>query len=97
MASRAPASCSPWAMDHAMLRLLATPNTTATRPSRLKDIHPPGEREKHISGAGGRASSGFRSVSDLPDTCEAFSAPEYRRSTQAADARTFVRTLKPEA
>src|SRR5437879_3035290 len=30
-------------MDQAMLRLLATPKTTATRPSRLKDMHPPEE------------------------------------------------------
>src|SRR6185437_5968873 len=54
MMSLAPASCSPWAMDQAMLRLLATPNTTATRPSRLKDIRPPrkvlGERKKDTSG-----------------------------------------------
>src|SRR5512146_319853 len=54
MARRAPASCSPWAMDQAILRLLATPNTTATRPSRLKDIRPPRvrrERKKDISGS----------------------------------------------
>src|SRR6185437_12903404 len=54
MMSMAPASCSPWAMDQAMLRLLATPNTTATRPSRLKDIRPPRkvlrERKKDTSG-----------------------------------------------
>src|SRR5690242_9436664 len=59
MARRAPASCSPCAMDQAILRLLATPNTTATRPSRLKGIRPPGwklEREKDISGVGLRAS-----------------------------------------
>src|SRR5215471_9875571 len=41
MAIRAPAWCSPIAIDQAMLRLLATPKTTATRPSRLKDMKPP--------------------------------------------------------
>src|SRR6185503_20623362 len=54
MARRAPASCKPWAMDQAMLRLLATPNTTATRPSRLKGILPPGKllrKEKRIPAA----------------------------------------------
>src|SRR5215831_1388206 len=45
-----------------MLRLFATPKTTATRPSRLKDILPPwakrpAERPKEISGAGERASA----------------------------------------
>src|SRR5579864_9466389 len=30
-------------MDHAMLRLLATPKTTATRPSSEKDMHPPSQ------------------------------------------------------
>src|SRR5215475_11012120 len=50
MASLAPASCRPWAMDQAMLRLLARPKTTATRPSRLKDIDPPLKKGKDISG-----------------------------------------------
>src|SRR5580700_8814532 len=41
MASLAPALCNPCAIDHAMLRLLATPKTTATRPSRLEDMLAP--------------------------------------------------------
>src|SRR5271169_5810376 len=35
MASWAPACCMCWAMAQAMLRLLATPNTTTVRPSML--------------------------------------------------------------
>src|ERR1017187_4367307 len=38
MASCAPACCICWAMAQAMLRLLATPNTTAVRPSKQFDI-----------------------------------------------------------
>src|SRR6184192_4469270 len=38
-ASFAPALCSPCAIDHAIERLLATPNTTATRPWRSNDMH----------------------------------------------------------
>src|SRR5664279_2991409 len=38
MASWAPACCMCWAMAQAMLRLLATPNTTTVRPSRLIGI-----------------------------------------------------------
>src|ERR1700678_218760 len=38
MASLAPALCNPCAIDQAMLRLFATPKTTAIRPSRLEDI-----------------------------------------------------------
>src|SRR5437762_2844206 len=53
MASFAPAACRPCAMDQAMLRLLATPKTTATRPSRLKDISTlRSETIKDISGWG---------------------------------------------
>src|SRR5271170_8133053 len=37
MASCAPACCICCAMAHAMLRLLATPNTTAVRPCKLFD------------------------------------------------------------
>src|SRR5271167_3196925 len=35
MASWAPAACSPWAIDQAIERLLATPKTTATRPASM--------------------------------------------------------------
>src|ERR1017187_6201900 len=38
MASWAPAACMCWAMAQAMLRLLATPNTTTVRPSMLIGI-----------------------------------------------------------
>src|ERR1022692_3049721 len=38
MASCAPACCICWAMAQAMLRLLATPNTTTVRPSKQFDI-----------------------------------------------------------
>src|SRR5258706_5014827 len=38
MMSLAPAACKPWAMPQAMLRLLATPKTTAVRPFMLNDI-----------------------------------------------------------
>src|SRR5271157_1080704 len=38
MASCAPACCICCAMAHAMLRLLATPNTTTVRPCKLFDI-----------------------------------------------------------
>src|SRR5271165_2188982 len=38
MASCAPANCICCAMAHAMLRLLATPNTTTVRPCKLFDI-----------------------------------------------------------
>src|SRR5258705_13640528 len=38
MISFAPAACRPWAMPQAILRLLATPKTTAVRPSILNDM-----------------------------------------------------------
>src|SRR5579863_9197513 len=46
MASFMPAACSPWAMDHAIERLLATPKTTAFRPCRSEDMDAPSERER---------------------------------------------------
>src|ERR1019366_1351946 len=46
MASWAPACCMCWAMAQAMLRLLATPNTTTVRPSMLIGI-----RESSSAGA----------------------------------------------
>src|ERR1035441_7258930 len=46
MASWAPAACMCWAMAQAMLRLLATPNTTTVRPSMLIGI-----RESSSAGA----------------------------------------------
>src|SRR6516165_5102261 len=58
MASLAPAFSRPWAIDQAMLRLLATPKTTATRPSRLRDIPPPLKKEKGYQRRGPRASLG---------------------------------------
>src|SRR5271163_1604837 len=41
MASFMPAACSPWAMDQAIERLLATPKTTALRPCRSEDMSAP--------------------------------------------------------
>src|ERR1700722_4041569 len=38
MAIFMPAACNPWAMDHAMERLLATPKTTAVRPCKSEDM-----------------------------------------------------------
>src|SRR5580658_4493504 len=38
MAIFMPAVCSPWAMDHAIERLLATPKTTAVRPCKSEDM-----------------------------------------------------------
>src|SRR5882757_9888503 len=38
MISFAPAACRAWAMPQAILRLLATPKTTAVRPSILNDM-----------------------------------------------------------
>src|SRR5271154_4619091 len=38
MAIFMPAACNPWAMDHAIERLLATPKTTAVRPCKSEDM-----------------------------------------------------------
>src|SRR5450631_1691775 len=46
MASFMPAACNPWAMDHAIERLLATPKTTALRPFRSVDMSAPYEWER---------------------------------------------------
>src|SRR5580765_8129279 len=50
MASFMPAACSPWAMDHAIERLLATPKTTPVRPCKSADMSAPYEWER-ITGA----------------------------------------------
>src|SRR6266542_511769 len=41
MASFMPAACNPWAMDHAIERLLATPKTTAFRPCKSENMASP--------------------------------------------------------
>src|ERR1700680_4493592 len=58
MASFMPAACKPWAMDHAIERLLATPKTTALRPCKSEDMYAPykGERITAGGGAGPRTS-----------------------------------------
>src|ERR1035438_10869967 len=38
MARLVPAACKPWAMAHAMERLLATPKTTAVRPFKSSNM-----------------------------------------------------------
>src|ERR1700693_1920216 len=43
MASFIPAACNPWAMDHAIERLLATPKTTAVRPCKSEDMVAPSD------------------------------------------------------
>src|SRR5579871_6788859 len=46
MASFMPAACSPCAIDQAIERLLATPNTTAFRPCKSEDMSSPCEFER---------------------------------------------------
>src|SRR5437868_2680811 len=67
MASFAPAACSRCAIAHAMLRLLATPNTTAVRPCIAFDILITLAELKRISNALDytRASSAARSVAGV--------------------------------
>src|ERR1019366_9668464 len=58
MASWAPAACMCWAMAQAMLRLLATPNTTTVRPSMLIGI-----RESSSASASELIGSIFKDIS----------------------------------
>src|SRR5579859_2723096 len=49
MASFMPAACNPWAMDHAIERLFATPKTTALRPCNSEDMCTPSEGKNNRS------------------------------------------------
>src|SRR5208283_90379 len=54
MASFMPAAWSPWAMDQAMERLLATPKTTPLRPDRSADMEAPWKGKGYQVGGEGR-------------------------------------------